>query len=98
MPIDGFLKLDGIKGECKDSAHKGWINVTGLEWGMSQEASPGMDGTLKAGTPEVQQMKFSQPYGRGSIPMFMACANGRQIPSATFEACLPNGDSLHTYL
>jgi type VI secretion system secreted protein Hcp len=92
MPLEGFLKVDGIDGECKDSRHKDWIDVHGLSWGVSQEALPGPDGTLRPGTPEVRSVVFNHQYDRASIGLFQACATGRQIPGIKFEAIVRNGD------
>jgi type VI secretion system secreted protein Hcp len=98
MPLDGFLKVDGIEGECKDSLHKKWIDVTGVSWGVSQEVVPSPDGAIGAGTPEVQSFRFTQPYNRASVGLFQACAMGRQIPSMEFEAVVPHGDQPFVYL
>lgn len=39
MAIDAYLQIDGIKGESTDSAHQGWIEVTGISWGVHQPKS-----------------------------------------------------------
>lgn len=98
MALDGFLKIEGIDGECKDARHPAWINVTGMSWGVSQEVVPGPDGALKGGAAEVQSFRFSQPYNRASVGIFEACATGRQIPSMQFEASVPFGDAPFVYL
>ena len=91
--LEGFLKVEGIDGECKDASHKGWIDVTGLSWGVSNQAAPSDDGSLEAGTPEVQSVSFSQQYNRASIGLFLACATGREIASMIFEGVARDGDS-----
>src|SRR5262245_10141761 len=98
MPLDGFLKIEGIEGECKDARHPRWINISGMSWGVSQEVAPAPDGALAAGTPEVQSFSFTQPYSRASVGIFQACALGRQIPTMQFEAVLPHGDQPHVFL
>jgi type VI secretion system secreted protein Hcp len=98
MPLDGFLKIEGIEGECKHSNYKKWINVSGVSWGVSQEVVPAPDGSIAAGTPEVQSFNFTQPYNRASVGLFQACATGRQIPSMQFEAIVPHGDEPFVFL
>lgn len=39
MAIDGYLQIDGIKGESTDDKHKDWIEVTGVHWGVYQPKS-----------------------------------------------------------
>jgi type VI secretion system secreted protein Hcp len=39
MAIDAYLQIDGIKGESQDDAHKEWIEVTGVHWGVHQPRS-----------------------------------------------------------
>ncbi|MDP3668580.1 MAG: type VI secretion system tube protein Hcp, partial [Telluria sp.] len=39
MAIDAYLQIEGIKGESADSAHPGWIEATGISWGVHQPKS-----------------------------------------------------------
>jgi type VI secretion system secreted protein Hcp len=98
MPIEGFLKVEGIEGECKDIAHPGWIDVNGFEWGLGQEARPGPDGSLVAGTPTVRSVRFSQQMSRASPRLFEACCVGRGISSMTFEGRLQHGDEPFVFM
>jgi len=50
MATDYFLKLDGIKGESKDSKHKDEIDLLSFSWGATQtgaHASGGGGGPAK---------------------------------------------------
>jgi type VI secretion system secreted protein Hcp len=98
VSIDGFLRIDGIDGESRDADHPGWLDVTGFEWGLSQEALPSMDGTLSAGTPTVRTARFSDVFGRASPGLFRACCTGRQIAAMTFESRVNFGDEHFTVL
>jgi type VI secretion system secreted protein Hcp len=98
MPIDGFLKIDGIEGECKDAQHEGWLDITELAWGLSQEPVPATDGTFSAGTPTVRSVQFTAPLGRASPNLFLACCMGRQIASMTFEGRLNYNDEHFTFM
>ena len=44
MAVDMFLKLDGIKGESKDSKHSGEIEILAWSWGLSNSGSFGSGG------------------------------------------------------
>ena len=39
MAIDVYLQIDGIKGESADSAHKDWIELTSVSFGVLQPRS-----------------------------------------------------------
>jgi type VI secretion system secreted protein Hcp len=98
MPIDGFLKIDGIEGECKDGAHEGWLDVTDFDWGLDQEALPAPDGKLAGGTPTVRSAQFTQPFGRASPRLFISCAMGHKFPAMTLEGRLNYGEESFRYL
>ncbi len=88
MPLDGYLKIDGIDGESKDARHTRWIDVNAVSWDAA--APPVMrvfqQEILQAGTPEVSSVQFRQVLNRASPAMFIACATGRAIPEIRFEA------------
>jgi len=98
MPMDGYLQLEGIEGECKDAAHRGWIDVSGFTWSVSQEAGPGQGGLLEAGVPSVSDFTFTHRLGRSSPGVFEACCTGRQFPTVTFEGLSPHGATRFKYL
>ena len=98
MALDGFLKVDGIEGECKDARHPKWINVSGVSWGVSQEVVPSPEGGIKGGDAEVQAFSCTHRYDRASVGLFQACATGRHIPVVNFEAVMPYGDPPFVYL
>ncbi len=98
MALDGFLKVDGIEGECKDARHPKWINVSGVSWGVSQEVVPAPEGGMRGGDAEVQAFSFTHRYDRSSVGLFQACATGRPIPVVAFEAVMPFGDDPFVYL
>lgn len=96
--MDGFLKVDGIEGECKDARHGRWIDVSGVSWGASQEVVPAPEGGIRGGDAEVQAFSFTHLYDRASVGLFQACATGRQIPSVLFEGVLAHGDEPFVFL
>jgi type VI secretion system secreted protein Hcp len=98
MPLEGFLKVDGIDGESKDARHRDWIDVHALSWGVTQEALPAPDGGLRPGTPEVRSVSFTHAYDRASVGLFQACAMGRQVAQIRFEAVVRAGDEPFVFL
>ncbi len=80
MTIELFLKLDGIKGESLDKAHKDEIEVLSYSWGESNPAAPG--GSGGGGKVTMQDFNFVMHVNQASPKLFLACATGAHIKNA----------------
>ena len=90
-PLDGYLQVQGIKGETTDDAHKDWIEVLSLEWGDEQRAeSPGE----QAGPATVQfrDFIFTKVVDTASSSLYSACATGKTVKRVTLELCAASGE------
>lgn len=83
MAVDMFLKLEGIKGESKDSVHKEEIDVLAWSWGMSNSGSAHVGGGAGAGKVNVQDLSFTKYVDLSSPSIMLAVANGKHITKAT---------------
>jgi type VI secretion system secreted protein Hcp len=83
MAVDMFLKLEGIAGESKDSKHKGEIDILAWSWGASQSGSTHSGSGGGAGKVNVQDISFTKYVDKSSPSLFLTCANGKHIPTAT---------------
>lgn len=83
MPVDYFLKIDGIEGESTDKKHAKEIDVDAWTWGESQTGSgaPGSGGG--AGKVSMQDFSFTMKFNKASPKLMLACATGKHIKSAT---------------
>ena len=83
MPVDYFLKIDGIEGESTDKTHAKEIDVDAWTWGESQTGSgaPGSGGG--AGKVSMQDFSFTMKFNKASPKLMLACATGKHIKSAT---------------
>jgi type VI secretion system secreted protein Hcp len=79
MAVDMFLKLDGIKGESKDSKHKDEIHIESFSWGMSQTGTHGVGGGGGAGKVSVHDLSITKNVDKSSPPMMLTCCNGKHI-------------------
>ena len=79
-----FLKIDGIAGESHDAKHKDEIDVVSYGWGLTHAptAPAGGGGAPRA---KFQDFHFTMNVNRASPPLFLACANGRHIKTATLS-------------
>lgn len=83
MAVDVFLKVidssgRSVPGDVTGAGpHSGEIQILSWSWGAGHFASVG-----QGGTPPVD-MSLIKYLDRSSIPLFVACAGGKQFQSAT---------------
>lgn len=85
MASDYFLKLDGIKGETKDSKHKDEIDLISFSWGINQTGSATAGGGAGAGKAVATDFEVAMPVNRASPLLFSACVTGKHIASGTLS-------------
>jgi type VI secretion system secreted protein Hcp len=85
MAVDFFLKLDGIKGESRDKAHAGQIDVLSWSWGASNSAQAS-GGGAGAGKTEIQDLHVVMPTNLASVPILRNMVAGKHIPTAYLYA------------
>ena len=86
MAVDYFLKLDGIKGESTADKHKDEIDIMSFSWGLTQAGTAGFGGGAGAGKVQIQDFHFTSKVSKASPQLFLSCASGKHIPSATLTA------------
>jgi len=79
MAVDMFLKIDGIKGESHDEAHKDEIDILSWSWGATQSGSAHTGGGGGAGKVNVQDVSFTKYVDKASPMLMKACCNGQHI-------------------
>ena len=82
MAVDCFLKIDGIKGESKDSKHKDEIEVMSWSWGQSNAVSAAFGGGMGSGKVSMHDISISKMLDKASVKLIAACAKGEHIPKA----------------
>jgi len=83
MALDMFIKLQGIAGESADKTHKGEIEILAWSWGASQSGTTHSGTGGGAGKVNIQDISFTKYVDKASPTLFLNCANGKHIPSAT---------------
>ena len=82
MAVDVFLKLGDIKGESKDAAHKGEIDVLSWSWGVSQTGTMGVGGGGGAGKANFNDLSIMHAVDKASPVLMAKCASGEHIKEA----------------
>ncbi len=70
MAVDIFLKIDDVKGESVDSAHKDEIDVHSWTWGAAQTGSSQLGGGQGAGKAQVSDLTVSMNIEK-SVPVLL---------------------------
>jgi len=95
--VDFFLKLDGIDGESADDKHKGEIQLESWSWGEQQSGTAGSNAGMGAGKVNMQDFHFVMQINKASPKLFLACATGEHIKTATLT-CRKAGKEQQEYL
>jgi len=82
MAVDMFIKIGDLKGESKDKAHAGEIDVLAWSWGASNSGNAHMGGGQGAGKVNVQDLSFTKYIDKSSPDLMLSCCNGKHIPEA----------------
>jgi type VI secretion system secreted protein Hcp len=94
----GFLDIDGIKGESLDKQHKDSIDIESFSFGVTQSATSTSGGGLSSGKATFSSFHFNKLYDKSSPPLFLAVASGKHIDKATFYLRRAGGDKPSDFL
>jgi type VI secretion system secreted protein Hcp len=94
----GFLQIDGIKGESADKTHKEQIDILSFSFGVTNSGTFSGGGGGGAGKASFSSFKFNKLYDASSPPLFTATATGKHIETATFAFRRSGGDSPGDFL
>lgn len=82
QPLDGFMKIDGVRGESEDPAHKRWMAITGIS-----RLPAGCAGEEGGGSLSVRVVKM--PSAK-NLPML----GNMDAAIVRFDMFDPNGEPL----
>jgi type VI secretion system secreted protein Hcp len=88
MPVDMFLKIDGVNGEAKDKGgeqrkdHSKEIDVLSWTWGMSNNGSAHVLGGSGSGKVNVQNVRVTKYVDSASPKLMKACCSGTHFDEA----------------
>ena len=77
-----FLKIDGVDGESTHAEHRNEIDVQSWSLGVTQSGSSGGSGG-GTGKASFRDFHFVSGISKASPALFLACASGSHISSAT---------------
>lgn len=77
----GYLRIDGIQGGATARGYEGWIEVAGLEWGISNPSAAALGGRT-AGQAEFDPIVVTKPIDKATPLLAQACAAARHLREA----------------
>ena len=94
MAIDGYLQIEGIKGESTDSKHQGWIECESVNYSIHQpkSATCSTAGGNTAERAELSDLSLSKIVDLASPILAQGCATGKTFPRAKLEFMRADGD------
>jgi type VI secretion system secreted protein Hcp len=90
----GYMKFDGIVGECLDREHQGWIDILSFNQGLSKDASQNGKGRRHRGKATLKDLVVVKELDRSSPLIAEAVFNGKVFPKVEIHptTSLKNGD------
>lgn len=94
-----FLKIDDIKGESQDKAHRDEIDVLSWSWGMERPVTGGDTGsTRQRGSVVFEDLKCTKYLDKATPKLMEACSKGTHMAEATLVVRKPGTDNPLEYL
>jgi type VI secretion system secreted protein Hcp len=88
------MKIGDLKGESRDKAHAGEIDVLSWSWGVSNSGSAHTGGGAGAGKANVQDLSFTKYIDKTSPSLQLACCKGSHYDTATLVVRKAGGKPL----
>ncbi|MFL6604971.1 MAG: Hcp family type VI secretion system effector [Steroidobacteraceae bacterium] len=79
MAVDMFLDLDGVKGESKDKAHEGKIDLLAWSWGVANNGSFHTGGGGGTGKASFQDINMTKYVDAATPTLMLYCSNGKHF-------------------
>lgn len=94
MAFDGFLNIQGIKGDSTDSAHKDWIEIQAFNQGVTQSTggAASAQGTHAGGRSDHTDFTVVKRLDTASPQLFLHCCNAKPIPEIKIELARAMGE------
>ena len=95
MPLQAYLKIEKIEGECTHSGHDNWIEVISCSHGLNQPItmSGSSTGGLQAGKADHERFTILKQTDAASPKLAQHCCTGAGVGTVTVEMCRDVGET-----
>ena len=87
-----FIKFDGVDGEAKDDAHKGWSDLLSFSWGLHKAGAGATGQTRRRGVVTVEDVVCTKEYDKSSPKLAEAVCSGKIFPKVEIHNTTTYGD------
>ena len=98
MSVDMYLKIEGAKGESKDSQHENEIDIDSWSWGLTQSGTTHRGSGSGGGKVDVQDLVIVKEIDTSSAALYKHCTLGTHVESMMLTCRLAGGDKPVDYL
>ncbi|MGE5276873.1 MAG: Hcp family type VI secretion system effector [Acidobacteriota bacterium] len=77
MPI--YFKYGDIKGDVKEPAHRGWIELTSMQWGVGRAITTPAGASRERSAPSVSEIVVTKPMDSASTHLFRESLDGKGV-------------------
>lgn len=97
MPVDTFLKIDGIPGESSDPKYKNWIEVLSFSWMIERKVVPDFRSAEARGGCRTDPFTVVKKIDTATPLLFNAVVNNKSL-ELKIELCRASGSDRVTYM
>ncbi|MDN5937421.1 MAG: type VI secretion system tube protein Hcp [Salinisphaera sp.] len=98
MATDAFLKLEGVKGESKDSKHPDEIELLSWSWGASQPGSMHTSGGGGVGKASFSDLSIQKFVDSSSPTLWKFLTKGSHFATGTFVQRKAGGEQVEYFV
>jgi len=94
MSFDGYVQIQGIKGDSTDSSHTDWIEIQAFSHSVIQSTggAASAQGTHAGGRADHGDFSIVKRLDSSSPALFMHTCSAKPIPEIVIELCRAMGD------
>lgn len=94
MSFDGYINIQGIKGDSTDAAHADWIEIQAFSHSVIQSTggAGSAQGTHAGGRADHKDFNIVKRLDSSSTALFMHCCSAKPIPEIVIELCRAMGE------
>jgi type VI secretion system secreted protein Hcp len=92
MPLEIFLKLDGVQGESSKQGHTNEIEIMSCSSGASNSSNVAIGTGSGTGKAQIHDFQLTKPIDSASPKLFQYCCNGKHIDTGKITFRKSSGD------
>ncbi|MGA7802255.1 MAG: type VI secretion system tube protein Hcp [Gammaproteobacteria bacterium] len=94
-----YMQIEGIKGNVTEAEHKGWLEISSLQFGVGRavQMSTGSGHERETSAPSISEVSVSKAMDKASPKLFEEACSGK-AKKVTIHLVRTSGNSVKTYM